>query len=207
MKGLFISFEGGDGSGKTTQIMEIKQYFEKKGRKVILTREPGGTRIAEAIREIILDPEFKEMDYMAEALLYAASRAQHVRQIIKPALEAGNIVLCDRFVDSSVVYQGIGRGLGIDAVEGINNHATLGLMPNVTILIDLPVEVGIKRKKNQQTLDRLEAEEKDFHELVRNGYLALATKHPDRIEVVDGLKTPMEISEEILGILEKRELI
>ena len=152
MKGLFISFEGGDGSGKTTQIMEIKQYFEKKGRKVILTREPGGTRIAEAIREIILDPEFKEMDYMAEALLYAASRAQHVRQIIKPALEAGNIVLCDRFVDSSVVYQGIGRGLGIDAVEGINNHATLGLMPNVTILIDLPVEVGIKRKKNQQIL-------------------------------------------------------
>lgn len=207
MKGLFISFEGGDGAGKTTQIMKLKNYYEQQGRKVVLTREPGGTRIAETIRELILNPEFKEMDFMTEALLYAASRAQHVKQIILPALMEGKVVLCDRFVDSSVVYQGIGRSLGVDTVEKINSYATLGLMPQVTLLIDLPVEEGIKRKKKQQTLDRLEAEKQGFHEQVRKGYLDLANRHPDRIEIVDGMKKPEEIWEAICTILKSKELL
>lgn len=153
MKGLFITIEGMDGSGKTTQINKLKEYFENKGQHVVLTREPGGTVISEVIREIILDVKYTEMDSVTEALLYAASRAQHVRERIVPSLERGDIVICDRFVDSSIVYQGYARGLGEEQVQMINEYATGGLKPDVTFFLDLEHKKGMDRKKNQQELD------------------------------------------------------
>lgn len=184
MKGIFITIEGGDGSGKSTQIGLIKQYMEEQGRDVVLTREPGGTRVSEIIRNLILDKTYTEMDDMTEALLYAASRSQHVAEKIIPALEEGKIVICDRFVDSSIVYQGMGRGLG-DAVRVINEYATRGLQPHLTILLDLSHEEGIKRKKNQKDLDRLEMAKEAFHKTVSEGYRILAKENPNRILRVD----------------------
>lgn len=184
MKGIFISIEGGDGSGKSTQIDLLRQYVEDHGYDVVLTREPGGTRISEAIREIILDKELTEMTDMTEALLYAAARAQHTETKIVPNLEAGRIVICDRYVDSSIVYQGMARGLG-DSVRIINEFATNRLQPDLTILLDLSHEESMRRKKDQKELDRLELEKANFHEMVSDGYRKLAKEHPNRILKVD----------------------
>lgn len=187
MKGLFITLEGGDGSGKGTQMELLKTYFEEAGYEVVLTREPGGTIISEAIREVILNKDYMEMTDMTEALLYAASRAQHVQQWILPNLQAGRMVICDRYVDSSIVYQGYARGLGIDVVAAINNHATGGLKPDLTILLDLPAEEGIKRKRSQQDLDRLELQKIQFHQKVAQGYRILAEKEKERFLTIDGM--------------------
>lgn len=208
MQGMFITIEGGDGSGKSTQIDLLMQHFDQKGFDVVLTREPGGTPISEKIRELILDKNNMEMADMTEALLYAASRAQHVQEFIIPNVKAGKVVICDRYVDSSVVYQGHARGLGIDAVETINGYATTGLVPDLTILLDLPPEVGLRRKKQQQALDRLELASDDFHTNVAEGYRILAKRHPERILSVDGTK-PIEAIHDIIkraidGRLEKR---
>ncbi|MDA3847413.1 MAG: dTMP kinase [Vallitaleaceae bacterium] len=184
MKGIFITIEGGDGSGKSTQIELIKRYVTEHGHDVVLTREPGGTRISEAIRELVLDKSLSEMTDMTEALLYAASRAQHTETYIVPNLIAGKVVICDRYVDSSIVYQGIARGLG-DSVRIINEYATNHLTPDLTILLDLSHGESMERKKGQKELDRLEMEEARFHEKVSDGYRQLAHEYPERILRID----------------------
>ena len=185
MTGIFISMEGPDGSGKTTQIELLKKYLNDKGYEIIITREPGGTVISEDVREIILNEEYTNMGYMTEALLYASARAQLVSEVIKPALDAGKAVISDRFVDSSAVYQGMARGLGVDTVYEINKFAIQKIMPDVTIHLDLPAKVGIGRKKEQAELDRMELETIEFHEQVAEGYRKLAALNPDRIYTID----------------------
>ncbi len=203
MRGLFITIEGPDGSGKSTQIENIRKFFEDKNIEIVFTREPGGTPIGERIREIILDNRFKEMDSMTEAMLYAASRAQHVAQIIRPALEAGKVVVCDRFVDSSLAYQGYGRGLGED-VEIINSFAIKECMPDVTFLMKLDPDVGKHRiEENRHDQDRLEHEKLSFHQKVYKGYLKLEEKYPDRIVGIDASKGIDEIRDEIYRKLEE----
>ena len=170
-KGLLITFEGPDGSGKTTQIEMLKNYFKEKGSEIVYTREPGGTQISEKIRNIILDNSNSDMCSMCEALLYAASRAQLVSEVIKPALEQGKIVICDRFVHSSIVYQGIARGLGIDRVRAINDAALDGLKVDFIFMLNIPYEEGLKRKAKQRELDRLEnsGDDKEEVEMTQEG--------------------------------------
>ena len=203
MKGLFISIEGPDGSGKSTQIENIRKFFADKNIEIVFTREPGGTPIGERIREIILDNSFKEMDYMTEAMLYAAPRAQHVAQIIRPALEAGKVVVCDRFVDSSIAYQGYGRHLG-EAVAVINSYAVKECMPDVTFLLKVDPDVGKTRiKANRETEDRLEHEKMAFHREVFEGYLELEKQYPGRIVGIDASMGIEEIRDEIYRKLEE----
>ena len=203
MRGLFITIEGPDGSGKSTQIENIKKFFEDKNIDIVFTREPGGTAIGERIREIILDNSFKEMDPMTEAMLYAASRAQHVAQKIRPALEAGKVVVCDRFVDSSLAYQGYGRELG-EAVEIINSYAVKECMPDVTFLMKLDPNVGKHRiQENRGSQDRLEHEKLAFHRKVYEGYLELEKKYPDRIIGIDASLGIEEIRDVIYSKLEE----
>ena len=173
-KGLFITIEGPDGSGKSTQIQFMKEFFQERNLACLFTREPGGTSIGEKLRGIILDKENSEMCDMTEALLYAASRAQHVEELIKPALEDGLIVVCDRFIDSSIAYQGYGRGLG-DSVRIINEFAVNGCMPDVTFLMELDPGIG-KSRIEESEQDRLELEKIEFHQKVYEGYKEIA-KH------------------------------
>ncbi len=204
-KGIFISIEGPDGSGKSTQIENIKSFFAEKNMETVYTREPGGTAIGERIREILLDKNCGEMDYMTEAMLYAASRAQHVAQVIKPALAEGKVIVCDRFVDSSMAYQGYGRKLG-DAVRIINEYAVAGCMPDVTFLLKVDPNIGKGRIQTRvsggQAEDRLDAEKVAFHEEVYKGYLALEEQYPDRIVGIDASRGIEEIREDILRKLE-----
>ena len=203
-KGIFITMEGPDGAGKSTQIDLLKKYLEDKGYNILLTRDPGGNDISEAIRGIILNKDFTEMGYMTELLLYASARAQLVKENIKPALEAGTAVIADRFVDSSAVYQGIGRGLGIDTVYKVNEFALQGIKPDMTILMDLDAEVGLARKKNQAELDRMERESVDFHKKVVAGYRDLADRYPERILKVDAALQVQEIHDIIVANIEKK---
>lgn len=204
MEGIFITIEGPDGAGKSTQIELLKEYLENRGYDSVVTREPGGTAISEAIREIILNPEYKEMSHMTELLLYAAARAQLVNQIIRPALEAGKAVICDRFVESSAVYQGIGRGLGVDTVYEVNNYALGDVKPKLTIFMDLDAEDGLKRKKKQAALDRMEQEDLAFHMRVVAGYRKLAELYPERIVPIDATLSVEEIHSRIVAEVEKR---
>lgn len=199
-KGLFISIEGPDGSGKSTQINNIKKFFDSKGIETVFTREPGGTSIGEQIRNILLDKANTEMSPMTEAMLYAAARAQHVAQVIKPAVAEGKVVICDRFVDSSVAYQGFGRELG-DSVEIINSYAIAGCMPDLTILMKLDPLVG-KKRISDRTYDRLELEKDKFHQKVYEGYLSLEKKYPERIVGIDASRTIDDIREDIYEKLE-----
>ena len=184
-KGIFITMEGPDGSGKSTQIALLKEYLESEGYDVLITREPGGTTISEAIRGIILNKDYSEMSPVTEMLLYASARAQLIAEVIGPVLDKGGAVISDRFVDSSLVYQGMARGLGVDAVYEVNKQAIGKYMPDVTFMLDLPAEVGISRKKDQKELDRMEMESLDFHRKVAEGYRKLADKFPERIETID----------------------
>ena len=197
--GLFISIEGPDGSGKSMQISLLKKYFEERGTDVVLTREPGGTPISEKIREIILDKNNKEMDDMTEALLYASSRAQHVAEVIKPALAEGKIVICDRFIDSSIAYQGYGRGLG-DCVRVINEYAVRGCMPDMTFLMEMDPKIG-KERISEGEQDRLEQEKLEFHQRVFEGYMEIEKKF-DRIIGIDAARSIEEISADIIKHIE-----
>lgn len=204
MEGIFITMEGPDGSGKTTQIDLLKKYLESRGYDIVIAREPGGTVIGEAIREIILNPEYREMSHMTELLLYASARAQLVNQVIKPALLSGKAVICDRFVESSAVYQGIGRGLGVDTVYEINNYALGEVKPELTIFMDLDAADGIRRKQNQTDLDRMELEDLSFHKRVVEGYRQLAELYPERIFPVDATLPIEEIHSMIVNEVKKR---
>ncbi|WNF23014.1 dTMP kinase [Mesobacillus jeotgali] len=189
-KGIFITIEGPDGSGKTTILQMLAQNLVNEGYEVVATREPGGIEIAEQIRKVILDPENTAMDPRTEALLYAAARRQHLAEKVKPALEDGKIVLCDRFVDSSLAYQGYARGLGIDEVYSINQFAIENMMPEMTLYFDVAPEIGLERinKNKGREVNRLDLEKLEFHQKVREGYMILADRFSERIVKVDASK-------------------
>ena len=186
MKGLFIVMEGPDGSGKTTQINLLKEYLEEAGYECLITREPGGTVIGEEIRQLILNPEHKEMSPVTEMLLYAASRAQLVHEVIGPALEEGKIVISDRFLDSSIVYQGIARKLGISTVSAVNAPGIGIYRPDGIFFIDLSEAEGLRRKKEQKNLDRMEQEGIDFHHMVSEGYRKVLSGRPEVMKIDGG---------------------
>ena len=186
MKGLFIVMEGPDGSGKTTQINLLKEYLEEAGYECLITREPGGTVVGEKVRQLILNPEHKEMSPVTEMLLYAASRAQLVHEVIGPALEEGKIVISDRFVDSSIVYQGIARKLGISTVSAVNAPGIGIYRPDGIFFIDLSEAEGLRRKKEQKNLDRMEQEGIDFHHMVSEGYRKVLSGRPEVMKIDGG---------------------
>jgi dTMP kinase len=185
MKGKFISFEGIEGTGKSTQAKLLQQGLLGLGHEVILTEEPGGTLISLRVREILLSVDHTNMKPLTELLLYNAARAQHIEEVILPALNKGAVVITDRFTDSTFAYQGYGRGIDLDLLESIDKIATNGLRPDITALLDLDVETGLKRNRRINKTDRLELEDVEFHERVRKGYHELAAKEPERIKVLD----------------------
>jgi dTMP kinase len=185
MKGIFISFEGIEGTGKSTQAKLLQQSLPGLGYEVILTEEPGGTLISLRIREILLSVDHTNMKPLTELLLYNAARAQHIEEVILPALNRGAVVITDRFTDSTFAYQGYGRNIDLNLLESIDKIATNGLRPDITILLDLDVETGLKRNRRINKTDRLELEDVEFHERVRKGYHELAAKEPERIKVLD----------------------
>lgn len=203
-KGIFISLEGSDGAGKSTQIANVKQFFVDRGITPLMTREPGGTSISEKLREILLDKNNSEMAPVTEMMIYAASRAQLVAEEIKPALERGEVIICDRFIDSSIAYQGYGRGLG-DMVEKVNSYAIDGILPDITIFLDLDPAIGRERistRAGASTPDRLEQEKMDFHYRVYNGYKTVAAANPERVALIDANRSIEEIKADIYDRLE-----
>lgn len=199
--GLFITFEGGDGAGKTTQIQRVRQWFEERGHTVLVTREPGGTDMGNELRRLVQNgPE--DVDPRTEALLYAADRAYHVATKIRPALAQGMVVLGDRYIDSSVAYQGAARSLGVDEIRTLSNWATDGLQPHLTFLLDLPPQVGAARGDGNP--DRMERESAEFHSRVRTEYLRIADDNMERVVVIDAVGTPDEVFAELRGVLEER---
>ncbi len=203
MSGLFITIEGTDGAGKTTQIKLLEKYLKDKGYNVVCTREPGGTPISEKIREIIIDKNNSEMTDITEALLYAASRAQHTSQVILPALNDGGIVISDRYLDSSIVYQGFARGMGDKLIKGINKYAVGELEPDITFFLRLKPDDSIDRKEKQTELDRIESEKAGFHQRVYDGYVRLSKRYRDRIKVIDALDSIENIHERIVMDIEE----
>ncbi len=210
MKGTFITFEGGEGSGKSTQARLLAAHLKQQGYEVLATREPGGTEIGDAIRSVLLNPEFSAMGNVTELLLLAASRAQNVFERIKPGLERGEVVICDRFIDSTLAYQGYGRDFDLKLLEALNRLATGGVTPDLTILLDLPVEVGLGRAKALDKLesgtgkgDRIEQEDIEFHRRLRKGFLELASREPDRfriLEITEGIEATRE---RVVEVVEK----
>ncbi len=198
--GTFITFEGGEGTGKSTQIRLLARKLGAAGATVRLLREPGGTVVGEAVRHILLDPDHAEMGVSAEILLYEASRAQLVSQVIVPALADGEVVLCDRFYDSTTAYQGYARGVDLDRIAGLNRAATGGLEPDRTLVLDIDPALGIARA-TAETTDRLESEDLAFHQRVRDGFLAIAADEPARVRVVDGSGTAEQVAERVAAAL------
>lgn len=204
----FITVEGCEGVGKTYQMRMLKQYCEENGlSNVVFTREPGGSDIAEQIRRILLDANNSAMDDLCEAFLYAASRIQHLKDIVKPALEQGKVVFCDRFVHSSYVYQGIGRGLGLDRIVKLNEIAVGEYMPEFTIFLDLSPEQAFKRKGGADKTDRMENADYAFHVSVYQGYKQLIAEHPEKFEVVDASGTKEQTQAKLRAILASRGII
>ncbi|MBW1899014.1 MAG: dTMP kinase [Deltaproteobacteria bacterium] len=205
---MFITLEGIEGSGKTTQVNNIIRFFEKRGDDCIVTREPGGTEIGKQIRTILLNPGNRNLFPLTELLLYAADRAQHIKEKIIPELSSGKTVICDRFFDATTIYQGFARGLDMKLIQNLHHIVLDDLKPDLTILFDLPVKTGLTRawkqidegsRSNAET--RFEKEALAFHEKVRSGYLELAGQEPDRIRIIDASKKKKKVSEEILAIL------
>jgi dTMP kinase len=205
---LFITFEGVEGSGKTTQIQRLKKYLTQKGIPCKVTREPGGCSIGEKIRKILLNPDHREMVPTTELLLYEAARAQHVKEVIKPFLEKEGVVLCDRFSDATLAYQGAGRRMDLKWIQRLNHLSSQGIRPDVTFLLDCPSDVGLKRaiQRNrtlrQEREERFEREEIEFHRRVRKGYLAIARKEPRRVKVIDTRKGEEKVFEKIREIVD-----
>jgi dTMP kinase len=203
---LFITFEGIEGSGKSTQIPLLAQRLRDLGRAVVVTREPGGCPLADEIRRLLLHPDQEPMAPAAELLLYLAARAQHMREVILPALEKNSVVLCDRFSDATAAYQGFARGIDPDFIEELNRFATAGRRPDLTLLFDLPAEAGLgrSRQRNRQAgieTDRLERESLDFHRRVREGYLQLAAREPQRFRILDATLPVAEISAAVAAVV------
>ncbi len=197
-KGLFITFEGADGCGKTTQLNLLKDYLEQNGHEVVLTREPGGKGLGEKLREILLNYD-GEVSNRCESFLFLADRAQNIDTIVTPAIEQGKIVLCDRHTDSSVAYQGYGRGLDINQINTLNNLATNNKKPDLTLVFDVDIETSMKRVGNEK--DRMESAGKDFFNRVRNGYLELAKQEPNRIKVINSTKSIEEVQKDVLKVI------
>lgn len=205
-KGLFLTVEGGEGAGKSSIIAKMKEDLISQGHKVLITREPGGIPIAEKIREVILDRSHTAMDARTEALLYAAARRQHLVEKVIPALEEGYIVVCDRFIDSSLAYQGVARGLGISDIMDINRFAIGEMMPALTIYMDVDPEIGLARisKANEREVNRLDLESINFHTMVREGYLALCKQYPERLVKVDANREFSEVYQEVSDLISTR---
>lgn len=203
---MFITFEGGEGSGKTTAIKAVTKLLQKDGHKVVLTREPGGPRISEDIRNVILDKANTKMDKRTEALLFAASRRQHLVETVWPNLKKGNIVICDRYLDSSLAYQGGAGKLGIDNVLKVNLFATEGTWPDITFLFDIDPKLGLKRisKNKGREVNRLDLERLSYHNEVRKNFLVLAKRYPKRIVIIDASKTPDEVIKNVYRVIKKR---
>ncbi len=203
MSGLFVTLEGGEGAGKTTVMHLVSQKLASLGVETLCTREPGGIRISEKIREVILDREHTEMDSRTEALLYAAARRQHLVEKVKPAMESGRVVLCDRFVDSSVVYQGYARGIGMDAVYEMNQFAIEGFMPDMTIFFDIKPELGLARiaANDEREVNRLDLEGLAFHQLVYEGYKMQAASYPERIVSIDANQAIEKVTDEVCQLI------
>ncbi len=199
--GTFITFEGGEGTGKSTQIQLLAEKLEAAGLTVRVLREPGGTVVGEAIRRILLDPDHAELGVSAEILLYEASRAQLVDQVIRPALAAGEVVLCDRFYDSTTAYQGYARGIDLARIAELNRAATGGLSPDRTLVLDIDPAVGIARA-TAQSADRLESEDLAFHRRVRDGFLAIAAEEPARVRVVDATGSAEQVADRVADALQ-----
>ncbi|KNZ69177.1 thymidylate kinase [Thermincola ferriacetica] len=206
MTGKFITFEGPDGAGKTSQMKRAAQALQEKGYEVILTREPGGTEIGESIRSILLDPQ-NRMSHRTEALLYAAARAQHVEELILPALQAGKVVLCDRFADSTLAYQGYGRGINLNLLNIVNSLAIGSLKPDLTIILDLDPQVGLNRIRNKrlavagETEDRIEMETVEFHQRVREGFLSIALQDPGRYKIIAAGMDEDKVFEKVMACI------
>ncbi len=202
MKRKFITFEGPEGSGKTSVLKAVEARLKRRGVDVLSTREPGGSDIAEQIRQIILDIENRKMEPRTEAMLYAAARRQHISEVIWPALEDEKVVLCDRFVDSSLAYQGYGRQLGYEAVYDLNLFAINGCLPDLTIFIDVPPTIGLDRVfDNSRDVNRLDLESLTFHERVYRGYQLLIDKEPGRIKVVDGNRPVEDVVPDVMALI------
>ncbi|MBQ6509873.1 MAG: dTMP kinase [Flexilinea sp.] len=199
---MFITFEGPDGSGKTTQIRQLIPVLQEKGLDIVQTREPGGTYIGDQIRSVIMNMKNKSMHPRAEILLFCASRAQLVEELIRPSLAEGKLVLCDRYADSTMAYQGYGHGLDRDALSQLLNFATGGLKPDLTLLFDISAEAGLRRRlANHEEWNRMDDYALQFHERVRSGYLAMAAAEPERWTVINADRTPEEIHEEVVSVI------
>lgn len=207
MRGKFVTFEGCEGVGKSTQLELVKKYCEDHGLDFLFTREPGGNRISEKIREVILDRENGEMSGVCEALLYAAARAQLSESVIEPTLNSGRTVICDRYLDSSYAYQGYARGLGTDFVWEINKRAVGNALPDLTVFLDLSPDVAFSRKGGRDVGDRLENEKDEFHRNVYRGYVEASERFPERIVRIDCSGTVEETHEKIMRVLREREII
>ena len=207
IRGAFISLEGGDGSGKSTQLALLTDYLNENGYDCVFTREPGGTKISEKIREIILDGGNKEETPETEALLYAAARAQLVSELIIPAAESGKIVVCDRYIDSSVAYQGYGRGLGKEFIDDINSFAIKNRMPDVTLFFDITPERAFERKGGADKNDRMEQSGLSFHKKVYEGYLRQATEYPERIVRINAEQTVEKVFADVIRVLKERNIV
>lgn len=210
MRGLFITFEGIEGSGKSTLLNNVATALRRSGQDAVMTREPGGTSLGTALRKVLLNPDMKKIDPMAELMLFAADRAQHVMQVIVPALETGKIVLCDRFSDATFAYQGSGRGIPFEDIIAVDVQARGDTKPHLTVLLDLPVETGLSRVRSRNagnsdsSESRIDEEEIAFHKRVREGYLRLAGEEPDRILVLDALEKPDRLEKLVTDELHMR---
>lgn len=204
MKGMFITVEGPDGSGKTTQLQLLVRSLTEKGYEVVVTREPGGTKVGNSIREVLLSPEHDEMTPRVEMMLYAASRAQNIDQVIRPALKRGAIVVCDRFVDASIAYQGYGLQYDLNQILSLNEWATAGIKPDLTFLFDLTPDQASRRMKDRGQLDRIESRDESFHQRVYDGFKKILEQHPERMVRIDANATIEMIQDEVLDITLER---